>query len=633
MQPLSQAYTTAEGNLFPGIAVYLLLLLGAVWLLPKAWRGEWPGHAVSAGAETTGMAPNSAAARRLRKGVCWLTGGLLAMHFGSILLAEWTARPLAAEWLLATARWVHPTLWVGLSATVGLALWRWTTPNAARPARAFMMVTYLSLITYLLAYGPIVQAGQLDLGNGPYWVLYQAFAPYEAMRSIARFGIYWMLFVAAYCGLVLQAGLAQLSSSGRSRLGRRRSAAVTVMMIAVVGVEYRVAPLPSLPVDAGANPVDHWLARQPEDTTVLHVPVMPLGAQGNQGVYLLGSTLHWRRMVNGYASFLPPEFVRLANTKDHSDFFQLLRAYYPLLDYVVVHGDKIPADESEKLQSRMLNDDLNVDLVTRLGDVLVFRPKLDWDRGVDILRRFPPADLDRMTMHVQARVRTAMADRSAMLDVRWGNRRTQREALTEEWADVAVMVPTVLETGNDDTVHVRFQSAYSLTPQAAARAVGTTGREIRADVFLDVQADETRLAINDTWEAIGSGGGWQLYTLTDSAGRLRRDWPSGPGVTSRELRRMVDALEPGVVVAIGASVPRARRLVADEIHALSAVGVAPPADQLRTLAVIGVAGAEPGSAPLETRGLRSTVRVGTSDPRPEIQLRRIRLEPEGPRSP
>ncbi len=632
MQPLSQAYTTAEGNLFPGVVVYLLLLVGTLWLLPKAWRGDWPGSddVTATSAPSTAVGPRTDGARRFLQIACWTTAGFAGLHVASVLLAAWAGRPLATEWVLQAARSSHPALMVAPSATVALALWRWATPHAVRPARTFVTLAYLALIAYVLAYGPTVHAGQTDLGRGPYWVLYQTLPAYDAMRSIARFGIYWNLFVAAYCGFVLQAALVRLASVRRWSLRRPSLPAVaTALLIGVVVVEFRVAPLPSVPVDPAANPADHWLATQPADTTVLHVPVMPLGGPGNQGVYLIGSTLHWARMVNGYASFLPPEFTRLANTRDHSDFYQLLRGYYPLLDYVLAHGDKMTPEEFADLESWMLNDRVNVDLVTRFGDILVFRPKLDWDRGVDILRRFPPAELAGMEVRLQARVPAVASGRTASLVVRWGNRRTQREALSTEWVDITVPVPPALETERDDTAHIRLQSAYELTPEANARAVGSTGREIRADVLLDVQADATRLAINDIWEAIGSGNGWQLYEIADSAGVLKQTWPSGVGLAPDALRRLIAELDPGAVVALGLTRSRARRLASGEIRALAAVGALAPDGPLRTLAVVGVAGAVPGSAPVTSRGLRSVVRIGDDTPRPEIEVRRLRLSPIG----
>lgn len=631
MQPLSQAYTTAEANLYPGIVVYLLLCVGMVWLLPQAWRGRWPGHdGVNVGGDASTTTPGGLYARRLRQGACVLTATLALLHVIGVLLAVWAARPVATDWLLTVARHLQPTLWLAPSAAVLLVLWRWTTPNAARPARVFMTVAFLGLVTYLLSYGPTVRAAQVDLGHGPYWFLYQTLSPYQAMRSIARFGIYWMLFVAAWCGLVLDASLARLATLRPSWAAARQlrfAVAVTTLLVALVVAEYRVWPLPAFDVDPGANPVDHWLAEQPADTTVLHVPVLPLGAPANQGAYLIGSTLHWKRMVNGYASFLPREFTRLAQTRDYADFYRQVRRNYPLLDYVIVHGDKMSDEEFVVYESRILADRENFSLVTRFGNILVFRPKLDWDQGADILRRFPPEELAEAAMRLQARAPARDMPRSVALVVRWGNQRTQRTALTKEWTDVDVTIPPVPEVQTDGTVHVRFQSGYVLTPGAPARAIGTTGYEIRADVLVDAQLGATRLAINNAWEAIDRGDGWQVYELTDAGTRLGRSWSIGSRDAVDGLKAMIGDLEPGVMVAVGVSQSRARRLGPMEGQALREIGVVPPTEPLHTLAVIGVKGSIPGSALVESHGMRSFVQLGERAPLPQIRLRRIRLEP------
>ena len=635
MQPLSAAYTTAEANLYPGIVVYALMLIGMLWLLPQAWRGRWPGDDALGGAV---VAPTDSGvqARRFRQGACWLTATLAAMHLLGILLAVWAGRPPATEWLLTSTRYLQPSLWLAPSAAALLVLWRRSNPGAPRPARAFMTLAFLMLVTYLLSYGPVVRAGQFDLGHGPYWFLYQLLSPYQAMRSIARFGIYWMLFVAACCGFVLDAGLVRLVAR-RWLLGAARStrlvAAATALLIVAVVIEYRVWPLPSFEVDAGANPVDHWLAQQPGDVTVLHVPVMPLGGPGNQGVYLVGSTLHWKRMVNGYASFLPRDFTRLAHTRDHTEFYRLVRRNYPGLDFVIVHGDKMSAEEFVDLESRMLADTENVEFVTRFGEILVFRPKVDWDQGADVLRRFPPEELADMALRLQARAPARQKPRSVALQVRWGDQRTQQVPLTEDWTDVEVVIPPALEPQTDGTVHVRFQSAYALAPQAAARVIGTTGHEIRADVLLDAQLGETKLAINDTWEAIDRGDGWRLYELTEAGTHLGRSWAVASTAPSDELEATIAALGPGTKMAVGASYAQARSLDPTEARALQAIGVLPPTGPVHTVAVVGVKGAAPGSALVASEGMRSLVRLGDDAPRPLIRLRRIRLDPANAQDP
>src|SRR5581483_2215191 len=131
----------------------------------------------------------------------------------------------------------------------------------------------------------------------PYRFLYEFVPGFKAMRAPIRFFILGML------------GISILAAGGtRAVLHRTRLSpiAVAVVGVAILMVEYNVAPINFAPIDVGNRTplVYRWLAQHPGGN-VLELPIrMGFVPHFTRAMYF--STVHWHALPVGYGSFIPP---------------------------------------------------------------------------------------------------------------------------------------------------------------------------------------------------------------------------------------------------------------------------------------------------------------------------------------
>jgi hypothetical protein len=184
------------------------------------------------------------------------------------------------------------------------------TVFARRPEAIFLL---LLVLAWWLSLGPVprVYGRALDLWS-PYRLLYDYVPGFEGVRVPARFGMIVALLLAVLAGF------------GAARFGRGRIAGAAIACSAVIFLlEGRVGRLPVNSVAAStdyiapearvyrparAPAIYRALTDTPREAVILE---MPLGdpAYDVRAVYY--STVHWRRVVNGYSGFFPPHYSRL----------------------------------------------------------------------------------------------------------------------------------------------------------------------------------------------------------------------------------------------------------------------------------------------------------------------------------
>lgn len=180
---------------------------------------------------------------------------------------------------------------LGLAAVALRSRLRWSEggrrwPRFARPA--YPLILILSFV--------------LVLGTGPYRFLYKWVPGFGSLRAVPRIHVMFMFALAVLaaegCCLLLRR-----ASSNR----RRRFLAIGIPLL--IGLEYLSVPLPMVraPQAREFPVVHHWLAAQEDDPVIAAYP-MRLRDEWSR-VYF--STLHWRRMVNGFSGFLPPLYEEL----------------------------------------------------------------------------------------------------------------------------------------------------------------------------------------------------------------------------------------------------------------------------------------------------------------------------------
>jgi hypothetical protein len=143
-------------------------------------------------------------------------------------------------------------------------------------------------------------------------------------------------------------------------------------------VEYAHQPLRLIPLATKPPVLAVWLAQQPPDVVLLHMPVPRADRlPGDDGQYEYLSTFHWRTMVNGYTSFTPPGYLRLMEMMFTFPDARSLGALRTRgVTHIIVHTALYPQGEGDALAARLsVSPDLSfVGLFPDgLGTAAVFR--------------------------------------------------------------------------------------------------------------------------------------------------------------------------------------------------------------------------------------------------------------------
>lgn len=181
----------------------------------------------------------------------------------------------------------------------------------------------------------LVFAADLSLGaNGlTFSLLRTAVPPLQGLRAPARAGVLALLSISVLAALgtarLLQAGIVQRWPRG----------ALAVGIGALCLVEYCSAPLPTRSPALVPTPEYTWLAKQPAETVVVELPVpRPSAMWLYETQYQYASIFHWRRLVNGYSGFAPPQHVRtLELLEAFPDEASVARLRDIGVDFVFVH--------------------------------------------------------------------------------------------------------------------------------------------------------------------------------------------------------------------------------------------------------------------------------------------------------
>jgi hypothetical protein len=136
---------------------------------------------------------------------------------------------------------------------------------------------------------------------GLYAVLYTVVPGVSGLRVPARFAI--LVFLA----------MSLLAAGALAHLARRGPRLVSLLALLPLAELHRT-PNRFVEAPAAPSPADRFLAgAAPPDAPVAHLP-MPLerGSIGENAVYMLSSTIHFRPLVNGHSGFAPPSFYQAA---------------------------------------------------------------------------------------------------------------------------------------------------------------------------------------------------------------------------------------------------------------------------------------------------------------------------------
>jgi hypothetical protein len=301
--PWLRAYPAPEGDLFLGLAATLLAALGlGAWLLDR-WQRTRP------------MAPHRPEWRWLERTLA-LVIVVACMAVVLVALTDGFVIRLAS-WRLLTVRDLDRPLLVVAAVTLVLLA---VSPRARRALAAErgsvqLPAAFLLAASVIFSFGPEIRSLGRPLGvAAPYRWLFELVPGFDGLRVPARFGMLAALFLAILAGY------------GATVLRRMRAGGwlLTLAAIAVLADGW-AAPLPTnQPFRSGgrpsppahvrpradAPPVYRFVATLPTDAVILE---LPLGDPPWELQYVYYSSVHLRRLVNGYSGGFPRAY-HLADT-------------------------------------------------------------------------------------------------------------------------------------------------------------------------------------------------------------------------------------------------------------------------------------------------------------------------------
>ena len=195
--------------------------------------------------------------------------------------------------------------------------------------------------------------------------------------------VYWwpgLNFIRVPSRFVLLAvlGLAILAGMGFERLTTGMSARRRNLLTIAAGVwlvaEFAAMPLATEAARVDIPAIDRWLAGQPTPFVIVEVP---LAGNRRNSEYMLHSTAHWQKTVEGYSGMSAPF---------HDELFRQLRSFPDAasldeltaigVTYVVVHTDLYAPEEWQAVEARIdrFQDRLALVHIDGMGRVYRLRP-------------------------------------------------------------------------------------------------------------------------------------------------------------------------------------------------------------------------------------------------------------------
>ena len=224
----------------------------------------------------------------------------------------------------------------------------------------YLLFSYssLGLFAFFLSLGPYF----LDLGGlvSPVRLLYWMVPQLGSLRAVARLAMVVMFCLALLAGLVL------------SRLKKRTTAHLIPLLSVLFLFEHYPVGLPWNPggaVPFRPRPVDVWLKQKAsQEQALFELPGYSPNRWTRESDYMLYSTQHWLKLLNGYTRFYPDGYFedqKILSTFPSAQALELLRSYD--VDYVMVHADQI-----DQRQLGAIENEADLILVASFGNDRVF---------------------------------------------------------------------------------------------------------------------------------------------------------------------------------------------------------------------------------------------------------------------
>ncbi len=361
LRPSSRAALALGGSLvvqfLTGIyyAVFLLPLLGAIWLGCLPWMPDRPRtlRLTLAGGVLASVLISPVALLHVRQGARLGDRQIVEVQALSATAADYLSTPdenllygRPTDGIAATERRLFPGSVATALAVVGLF---------SRRRRTALVTGMCLALAVELSFGT----------NGTlYPYLYRWFQAWRGLRSPARYGAYVLVGVSVLATLGWERLLQRKPDTTASRTTGRVSRAarerlLTTLVIAALCVEYRS---PQHLRYVGATPAVYTLVSKLPPGVILEYPTPSKDSiPWIDADYAFWSTTHWRPLVNGYSGYFPASFWERAARLERfpsDDTLAELRALG--VRYVIVHPWAIDQPRRAQVLLRLaLRDDLH----------------------------------------------------------------------------------------------------------------------------------------------------------------------------------------------------------------------------------------------------------------------------------
>jgi hypothetical protein len=297
--PVANAWPRSEGLLFPGLTILVLAAIGLS-------RSEGT-------AETAKNAEQDLMSQRSLRTLRFL-----------LLVAIAVVIPLALGFSLRLPGIRIASLPRALVvAAIAGAIVTAVSRDAREAARRFSLTpagifTAITMFAVVMSFGPEIRAmGRPVMNTNLYAFFYEYVPGFDGVRVPARFGTIVSLGLAALAAL----GIAAIDRRHRTTVAAIAGALILVEAIAIPipinqnSTDYAqpgLAPLPaSIAIGAAAPEVYRYVEQLPASAVLIE---LPLGEPAFDVRYMIHSTQHWRRLVNGYSGGTPASYGLLTES-------------------------------------------------------------------------------------------------------------------------------------------------------------------------------------------------------------------------------------------------------------------------------------------------------------------------------
>ncbi|MDP3045917.1 MAG: hypothetical protein Q8O07_00355 [Chloroflexota bacterium] len=237
---------------------------------------------------------------------------------------------------------VERRLFLGVAVPlVAVLSWRFFRRDATpRQRDSIIFYCLLALGAASLTLGPMLTVGDWRVPM-PYTAIHALLPQFSLLRVPAR----WVVVVIFALAVLAGYGTAWLLSC----LGRREVRKSTITVVVGLLSLAVIADGWSMPISTAAvgsirtlSQVYSWIAGQSGDFALVEIPFYAWPSpQYNETKRMYASTTHWKRLVNGYSGYTPPETQRLARELAEFPSSLSMQAVEQLgrsgVRYVIVH--------------------------------------------------------------------------------------------------------------------------------------------------------------------------------------------------------------------------------------------------------------------------------------------------------